>query len=370
MEFAIDKLALLIAAASSLLFFILWRWKQQFLAPQLFFSDLATLRSFGSNWRTHLVTVPRWLVWAALGLFVLAFIDPHLLIPKTTPPEQKPTEGIAIYIVADQSGSMTEKVHVTGPQGTVEDIRKIDLLKQITTEFIEGSQKLGLPGRPNDLIGLIAFARTAHILSPLTLDHKAIVQQLNNINVVTSKDQDGTAIGYALYKTVNLIAATRHYANDLAGGDRPAYDIKSAIIILVTDGFDNPSILDKDNPLRNISPITAAQYAKEKGVKIYLVNIDPILGSQQYAPQRHQMQKTAEITGGKYFLINDVTSLAQIYAAIDQLQKSALPTEAVDKEKQPQNYQRISFYPYLIALGLILLLVGTILRTTILRQTP
>ena len=86
----------------------------------------------------------------------------------------------------------------------------------MTHDFIVGNPETGLKGRPNDLIGLVTFARGAQVLSPLTLDDEAVIDQLKKLQVVTDEKQDATAIGYAVYKTVDLIAAAKHYAQELS----------------------------------------------------------------------------------------------------------------------------------------------------------
>ena len=307
--------------------------------------------------------------------FLVAFIDPHFFVPKKHPispnESQKalPTEGIAIYLLLDRSGSMGNEVSAT-INGNRVNIRKEDLLKQVTREFIEGNPSAGLEGRPNDLIGLVTFARVPQVLSPLTLDHQAIIKELSQVHVVKKFDEDGTAMGYAIFKTVNTIAATKHYAEELARKGNPAYNIKSSIIILVTDGLQNPSILDKNSRLRNMGLDEAASYAKQNGVKLYLINIDPNTYSSALAPERHQMERITKLTGGRLFIVNDPGDLTQIYADIDALEKSTLPQEGISKEKQPNLYHRISLYPYLIALGMLCFLAAIFLNTTVARKVP
>lgn len=371
MFFELDFTAFLLVVLFILALIPLWRWRRAFFDPVLFYPHLQDLQPPQyTSWRAKLAFLPRLLKFASLGLFLLAFIDPHLQIEKFTA-DTVPKEGIAVYIVADRSGSMAQKVRVLSPTERWITIPKIDLLKQITEEFIRGNSRLGLAGRANDLIGLAAFARTTQVLVPLTLDHKDVLSQLDKLHVVTNQDEDGTAIGYALYKTVNLIDATRHYAQDLVGTDLPAYDIKNAVIILVTDGFHAPNPLDQGHHFRSIDLISAANYAKEKNVRIYLVTMEPALASEEFGPHRRLMQKVAELTGGKYYLISDGMGLGKIYADIDSLEKSTLPPlSGLSRDEQPHRYLRVSFYPYLIALGAICLGTALLLYTTWLRRVP
>jgi Ca-activated chloride channel family protein len=362
----IDPWATLVAAIAVLLFYFLAKWRKTFTSPALYFSDIESLKTANSpRW----ISLPRSLAFLSLFTFLLAFIDPHLFLDKQANSAQNPpypTQGLAIYLVLDQSGSMAEEV-ITA-KGTM---KKVDLLKLVTKQFIEGDSRTGLAGRPNDLIGLMAFARGAHVLSPLTLDHAAILSQLSTFAPVGDNDQDGTSIGYAIFKTASMIAATRHYAQELIEKGEPAYTIKNTVMILITDGMQDPNPLDKGKRLRNMDIPEAAAYAKEQGIRLYIVNVEPKLAMEEYEANRHIMQRAAELTGGKFFMVDHQTHLEKIYRDIDTLEKSSLPeNQILDKNLRPDLYQRLSFYPYLIAMGLFFLLLSIILDSTILRRIP
>lgn len=352
------------------------RWRRQFVEPYLYFSNL-------SGWGTQdqkpsrKAKWPRFLLWIALTAFAAAFVHPRVLIDKTWLEADKtserinaPVEGIAIYFVLDQSGSMKEEVPVT-IAGRAQFLSKIDLLKQVTSRFIKGDPQFNLKGRPNDLIGLIFFARGAHVLAPLTLDHEAVLKSLDQFNPVQDRDQDGTSIGYAIFKTVNLIAATRHYAQELVEKGEQAYEIKTSVIILVTDGLQDPNPLDKGKRLRNMDVPEAAAYAKKADVRLYIVNVEPKLSTEEFAPYQHIMQRAAESTQGKFYMVDSTTNLEQIYRDIDQLEKSVIGTqEEIDKDQRPDLYKRIVFYPYLIAVGLCCLFIYVMLETIFVRRIP
>lgn len=372
-SFSLNLKTTLATAAAGLLFYFLWQRRKLFAEPRLFFSDASSLKDHISKAKWG--NLPQYLLWTTLLAFTLAFMDPHLLTerkntlePDEINPAHTPTEGLGIYLVLDQSGSMKEEVDSTGGR-----IAKFNLLRDVTRQFIAGDSSLNLPGRPNDMIGLIAFARGAHVLSPLTLDHTAILQELNTFAPVKEMDDDGTSIGYAIYKTVNMIAATKHYAEELISKGEPAYSIKQTVIILITDGLQDPNPLDKGKRLRNMDVPEAAAYAKQQGVRLYIVNVEPKLATEEFAPYRHIMQRAAALTGGKFFMVDNRANLAEIYQDIDQLEKSVLPGEThpnILKEDRPDLYQRTSFYPYLIALGLLALLASLLLDFTVLRRVP
>lgn len=373
--FEIDSIAFGIALAFMLALFFAWKWQRTSRDPQLFFSDLADLNRVPPNWRVRFAALPRRFELSALALFLLAFIDPHLQIAKSNqfPSDQHiSSEGVAIYLVLDQSGSMKDKTTALIDGKTV-ILSKIDLLKEKTAQFIKGNPQLEQKGRPNDLIGLIAFARSAKVISPLTLDHAYILKQLAKLNVVQDRNQDGTGIGYAIFKTANLIAATRFYSQELSKAGNVDYNIKSAVMIVVTDGLQDPNPLDKGNRLRHIGLKEAAEYAKEKNIRVYIINIEPRFETEEFAPHRRLMQQVAELTGGKFYLKSS-DNLPQIYAEIDALEKSTLPDtgdkQEIPKDKQPSLYRRVSFYPYLIALGMILLFMSIAMDATLFKRVP
>jgi len=329
------------------------------------------------NGKQSTLNLPKKIIGLAFLFFALAFIDLHYY-EKKSPEKEKdapiqqvniPSEGIAIYLVLDHSGSMAGEV-----RARFQTVTKMDLLKQVTKDFVTGNPKLNLKGRPSDLLGLVTFSRGAQVLSPLTLDHQAIVDQLDQLTYTTDLSQDGTAIGYAIYKTANLIAATRHYAQELEGEGKPAYEIKSSVMILVTDGLQAPSPLDKGKKLRNIELLDAALYAKEQDVRLYVINVEPRIASKEFSAHRSLMKKAAQLTGGQFYLVDSSVSLDRIYSEIDRLEKSLLPVETTyitpPKSLQPHLYRRVSFYPYLTGLGMFALLVAILLETTVMRRVP
>lgn len=373
--FAIDYIPLLILLGFCALLFFGWRRKKEFFEPHLKFSDIGDLLPKNKEWKVALIKVPEKLFFASIFLSLLAFIDPRLLSLRNEPLSlnpQNPVEGIAIYFVLDQSGSMVQKIPAA--DGSRRTERKIDLLKQMTTQFIKGDAKLGLSGRSNDMIGLISFARGAQVLSPLTLDHRAILDQLSQLKEVGSMDQDGTAIGYAIYKAANLIAATKAYAQEMKKTGEQAYTIKSYAIILVTDGLQDPNPLDKGKRLRNIDIPEAGQYLKEEGIRLYAIVIEPKIATNEFAPYRNLMDRVTKLTGGKFYMMDDSRKLQQIYKDIDQLEKSRLPEVQgminVQKDQRPDLYQRSSLSPYLLSLALFCLFLALLLNTTVLRKAP
>lgn len=392
-SFAIDWWALLWLWVFFLALAALWVWSAMHQQAQLHFSHTNDCHDDRPSFRRRYAFLPKLLLSLALVFFSLAFIDPHLKIldddeqESDSSPEQEepqieevdiPTEGIALYFVLDRSGSMKQELQFATKSGSYRTLRRIDLLREVTTQFVKGNEAMGLAGRPNDMIGLIAFARVPEILSPLTLDHEAIVHSLRNLDVVGSQNLDGTAIGYAIYKTSHLIAASQHFARALVDEGKPSYEITSQVIVVVTDGLQNPSPLDAEHPRRTISLQEAASVAREHGIRVYIVNVEPAIRRPQFRNYVQELRKAAFVTGGKFFIADDAAKLLEVYSEIDELEKSQLPqgrsglaevrTEFLDDETP--YYQRVSFFPQLVIAGLSCLGLSVLLSTTYFRRLP
>ena len=307
------------------------------------------------TWRGRLAELPQLLAIVAGLLFLVAFVDFHRFDERANGDSlaSPPLEGLAIYLVLDNSGSMNEA-------------NKMEQLKEMTDTFINGDSSRGLGGRPHDLIGLVSFARGAQVVAPLTQDHKELRRQLRRLSVNRDPEQVGTAIGYAIFKTVNLIAATRHYGQELVRqhGSTPAYEIKESVIILVTDGFQEIHPDDAHNERRNIDLFAAAEYARDQAVRLYIINIDPKL-----ADEDPLFDIVAQAAGGRFFSVDDDNSLAAIYRAIDTLEKSRIPAITLgNKELLPHLYDKASWNSSLLASGVAALLIACVLETTLFRR--
>ena len=386
MFFDIDKAAfivtLVLIVVSGLIF---WRYKR--VESFIYYSDVNALKASKKSWRVRFVKYPERLKWIAIFFLFAAFVDPHIMLEKdrgNSPLDKQlknkeeelniPQEGIAIYLVLDKSGSMEEGMNAS--QG-MKRVARIDVLKQITRKFIVGDESIGLPSRYNDLIGLVTFARVANIESPLTLDHKTIIEKLAKIKTVKTHEENGTAIGYAIFKTVNLIKATKHFSQEIVKEGKPSYDIKNTIIILVTDGNQAINPLDSDHRLRSMDIKESASYASENNVRVYIININPNIRLPQFAKAKRELQLVAEKTGGKFYMADNNEALLNIYSEIDKLEASTLPGEMVVhakikekavNSKTPFEYVRISFYPYFISLGLISIFISILISTVLLRR--
>lgn len=374
------------------------RYRKHEYSPAVLYSHLDYVDEEESL-KIRFIKLPSHLKKIALLFFLLALCHPILKVPlKQKEPFQKntleekeksqkleeqrqvPTEGIAIYFVLDQSGSMQADMGpMEGFGGPRQRMTRLEVLKQLTSRFIAGDVKLELPGRKEDLVGLVSFARVPKVLVPLTLEHEIVQKELMKLSAMKYSYEEGTAIGYAIYKTAHLIAATEHYAKQLPTHERPAYDIESTIMILVTDGFQNPHNFDYDHELRSMSVARGAEYAKEKGIRLYIINIEPALALAQYQEELGELKQAAESTGGQFFMVSNVHQLQKIYRAIDQIEKvkqkdprkrQVIVEEKIKSLPKLSEMTSLELFPSLIRLGLLALFLALCLETTLLRRVP
>jgi Ca-activated chloride channel family protein len=224
-----------------------------------------------------------------------------------------------------------------------------------------------LKGRPNDLVGMVSFARYADTMAPLTLEHGALMRFLETIKVVTRQSEDGTSIGDAIaLAAARLRTAEEDLSRHAQETDGKEYEIKSKIMILLTDGQNNYG---------RRSPEEAAALAKEWGIKIYAIGVG---GSEAVRTVRtifgdfkvpvaegvdqETLREVADATGGKFYMAENEKSLREIYEEIDKLETSKIESvRFIDyKELFP------SFA--LAALGVLILEAG--LANTIFRRIP
>jgi Ca-activated chloride channel family protein len=270
-----------------------------------------------------------------LACLILALARPQL--GKTITRTQ--ASGVDIMLVIDVSRSMLAEDFTIGSQRA----NRLEAVKQVTEKFIEE--------RPNDRIGIVAFAGRPYLVSPLTLDHDWLITNLERTRI--GLVEDGTAIGSAL-----AAASTRLK-------DKEA---KSKIVVLLTDG---------DNNMGRVTPLTAAEAAKALGIKVYTIGsgsrgnapfpfVDPF-GRTVYRQipvefDEQSLKAIAAMTGGEYFRATDTQSLQRIFTEIDKMEKSEVEIQKVAQYRD--------LFPWFVLVGTVLLAAETLLGQTIWRRLP
>lgn len=232
----------------------------------------------------------------ALGFVIIALARPRNT-QKSSYIDSK--NGIDIVIATDVSGSML---------ATDFKPNRLEAIKKVAESFIQK--------RTNDRIGLVVYAGESYTKTPVTSDKTMLLSALREVQYNGMVLQDGTAIGIGLGTAINRIKNSK---------------AKSKIIILLTDGVNNVGSLD---------PISAAEIAKDYGIKVYTVGVGtngmanfPVAkdsnGNIVFQPQKVEidekiLQEIAAITKGKYFRATDNNKLEAIYDEIDGLEKSKI----------------------------------------------
>lgn len=285
-----------------------------------------------ASWRS---TIKPWL--PLLKLFGLACLIVAMARPQTTDvtTRTRGIEGIDILLAVDLSSSMLARDLLPN---------RLEALKSVAQGFVEG--------RPNDRIGLVAYAGEAFTRVPLTIDHRMVLQSLQEM--AHGDLDDGTAIGMGLATAVNRLKDS---------------EAKSKVIILMTDGKNNAGLVD---------PLTAARLALTFGIRVYTVALgtngtaptpvapNPITGDYIYENRPVEIDEQllgniATETGGQYFRATSNADLEAIYTEIDTLEKTKL------QELRFYSYEE-HFRPWVLA-GMALILLEWLLQRTWFKST-
>lgn len=240
-------------------------------------------------------------------------------------PINMPTEGRDLMLAVDLSGSMQiEDMTVQG-----QTVNRLGMIKSVMNDFIKR--------REGDRLGLILFADTAYLQTPLTFDKQTVAQMLNEtvIGLVGDKTAIGDAIG---------LAAKRFDKKEQS----------NQILVLLTDG---------QNTSGQLEPMQALELAKQQGIKIYTIGVgademmvQSFFGYRKQNPSRdldeNMLNQLAEETGGRYFRARDAQSLSQIYQELDKLEPIS------DESLQMRPLTALFYWPLAIALLLSALIAA------------
>lgn len=304
--------------------------------PGVTFSSTGMFGSLGKRRRSRVGSFLGFLAHLALACFVIALARPQLGRSLT----RVQASGVDIMLVLDVSKSMLAEDFTIGSQRA----SRLEAMKQVTEKFIRE--------RPNDRIGIVAFAGKPYLVSPLTLDHDWLIQNLDRLTV--GLVEDGTAIG----------SATAAAANRLK--DKPA---KTKLIVLLSDG---------DNNAGKVMPLTAAEAAKALGIRVYTIGAGtqgravPFPFQDRLGRTRYEMvnmefdektlQEIAEMTHGQYFRAADTASLEKTFDEIDKMEKTKVEVEKSSEHRE--------LYAWLAAAGLFLLCAEVLLSQTVWKRLP
>jgi Ca-activated chloride channel family protein len=318
---------------------VAWRLVRRGRRPTPIFTGLRILANPPLTWRIRLMASAPFLFLAGLLLSIVALARPQHVLSRVT----RTTDAVAIQMVLDTSGSMEALDFST--QTAMKT--RLDVVKEVFADFIRQ--------RPDDLIGLVAFAGYPSTRAPLTPDHPALLKVLETVEVprtiigrdgqVSNPEEMLTAIGDAL-----ATACAR----------MEKVEMNSRIIVLLSDGENNFGI---------IKPLEAVKAAKKLGVRVYAIGV----GSTGMAPVKARdmagreviaqamvtldeslLRQIAEGTGARYFNVRDPKGLKQALDDIDKLEKTRVSSEVFTQAEER--------FPRFLVPGLILLALGALFR--------
>ncbi len=286
-----------------LIAYYIWRYRKQEAAVQ--HSDIDVFAGMKKSLRVRL----RWLPYAfrviAVGAMVVALARPQSQLNR----QQMKVEGIDIVMAMDISGSML-----------AEDFRpnRLEAAKNVAAEFING--------RKNDRMSLVVFAGEAFTQVPLTVDHRVLLSQLEQVK--SGVVQDGTALGDGLATAINRLKDS---------------EAKSKVIILLTDGVNNQGSID---------PQSAAEIAALYNIRLYTIGVGsrgkaPFPFRDQFGRIHYQnvdveideelLQQMATSTNeGQYFRATSKKTLQEIFSQIDDMEKSKIDVTQYSQTRDEQ----------------------------------
>jgi len=265
-----------------------------------------TLARIQSSRKALLRRLPAILRALGLALLVIALARP--LKGLQARPDR--TDVVDIMLCVDVSGSMQAMDFSYGGRS----LNRLEVTKEAVRDFIESRKMKSTDRYGIDRVGLVLYAGYAWTQCPLTLDYGILERELDLARIADSRGKQGTAIGSAIGLAVSKLRKS---------------EAKSKVIILLTDGLNNAGELD---------PLTAAQIAKDYGIRIYTIGAgsqDEVLVPQQgilgvmMAPMHmpidvETLEKIANMTGAKFYRATDTESLQGAYAEINQLETTEI----------------------------------------------
>lgn len=325
MIFAKPYLLFLLILIIPLVAWYVWKWRKS--DPSVGVSTVAPILSFGTPYKVWLMHVA-----FALQVVAVAAIIVALARPQTHDSQRSSSvEGTDIVLALDISSSMLAN-----------DLQpnRIQAAKEVASKFVSR--------RDHDNIGLVVFSGESLSLMPLTTDRASVINAIAAAQ--TGALNDGTAIGDGIASAINRLISGQ---------------AKSKSIILLTDGTNNAG---------DVAPATAAQIAKQKGIRIYAIGVgtngsiqitDPYgfsTTTMETKIDEATLKSIASTTGGKYFRATDTHTLRNVFAEIDQLEKSKINVNNYTQTEE-------NFLPWILT-ALVALSISLLLRYTILRRVP
>ena len=300
-----------------LAYFLVLRRRRRF---AVHYSSLSLLRQAmpgGTRWKRHL---PFALIVLALLLLVVALSRPFA---NVTVSSSRTTVVLALDVSLSMCASDIDPNRLTVAQAAAK-------------RFIESQE-------PDTQVGLVAFAGIAQLIVPPTTDTDALTEAVDNL--ITARR---TSVGSAIMRSVDALAEINSDISPVTAFQSSAEEgsdidqevvLQPDIVVLLTDGAST----------RGVSPVIAAELARDRGVRVYTIGFgteSPLvmrctpaqLGSDELNNRigsggfgtfggrfggRNFLQldertlvRVAEITGAEYYAAGSEDELMEVFATI------------------------------------------------------
>ena len=292
-------------------------------------SLIASAMPGGMRWRRH---VPFVLALLAIALLILTLTRPYADVSVAS-------SRSTVVLALDVSLSMC-----------ADDIdpSRLTVAQEAAGRFIDNQE-------PGTRVGIVAFAGLAQLIVPPSTDREALHEAVANLTTARR-----TAVGSAIVRSLDALSEVnpdippvRSYIT--ARGERPApgagLALQPDVIVLLTDGASN----------RGVRPLSAAEAARDRGVRVYTIGFgttEPAtfrctqeqLGGEQLPLfsgggggfaggitgrmmnflrlDEETLRTIAEITGAEYYLAGSADELFEVFSEIPvQLERTKVRME-------------------------------------------
>ena len=266
----------------------------------------------GMRWRRH---IPFALALLAIALLIVALARPYADVSVAS-------SRSTVVLALDVSLSMC-----------ADDIlpNRLAVAQEAADRFIDSQE-------PGTRVGIVAFAGLAQLIVPPTNDREVLHEAVANLTTARR-----TAVGSAIVRSLDALSEVNPdippvSAYITARGERTDSGAEAGlqpdVIVLLTDGASN----------RGVRPLTAAEAARDRGVRVYTIGFgttEPAtfrctreqLGGEQLPFFRgggiasarmlsflrldeETLGEVAEITGARYYLAGSADELFEVFSGI------------------------------------------------------
>ncbi len=313
-----------------------WLWERS--RPRLAWPSLAPFAGSPRGWAARLAWLPTLLLSLTIAGMAVAMARPQTVGGRS----RIAAKGVAVVVAIDRSSSMKARDFADGDQ----QLTRLDAAKRTLARFITG--------RPDDAIGVVAFANYPDPTCPPTLDHNFALRAVASLSPAAGPD-DGTNMGDAVAWALD---------------DLRKVPATSRVLILLSDGRNDPNV---PHPLE---PKAAARLARELGVTVHTIAVgaqggvihekDPVSGlpiaAEVGGPDLALLSDLAKLGGGKPFRATDAKSLDAVFAEIDAMEKTTMTDTILTRWHE-------RFAPWAVA-ALVCLAMQRLLRGGRLARAP